>query len=421
MVNQIKVPAYLGLEKGYELGSPLNIPNGDINCEIKFYITSHALEHWSKKNLKSFEQATDVALTKFSEQNLKKFQRLLLIVLGKLIQHYKGFPSPIHLTEKLWFCFDKGYYPASCKNWSGDFKIIRICFNVDYLKESKSWITKTIKHELLHRISELHEGQDNTIRIISKWQDKLKEVIHENIIIVDKGVNELLDYYSKNLSKPKLTPERIEEIIKFFYKFSTKRFWNTISDSALCVIAIELDDMKFIAACIKRDKLGFYALETILKNIDLTMVHIIKNEPDERRRNFLLAALKLLQFMTCFSCMPFEAIAYGILGDGWRPRMKKHFARNLWKSWHKNKAAKNIDNFKKIVRETCSSEVASRFLRFYDSYLDIIKAQAIHNDPLNPNITQQIHNTECLRRGKKAYVILNNEFGKLFKELKKYE
>ena len=79
-----------------------------------------------------------------------------------------------------------------------------------------------------------------------------------------------------------------------------------------------------------------------------------------------------------------------------------------------------INDFKKIVITYCKSDVAEGFLRFYDRYLHIIEAQAIHNDPLNPNITQQIHNTEALSRGKEAYKALNREFNKLFLELKKY-
>ena len=74
-----------------------------------------------------------------------------------------------------------------------------------------------------------------------------------------------------------------------------------------------------------------------------------------------------------------------------------------------------------MVVKYCDPEVAKGFLRFYDHYLDIIKAQAIHNNPNNPNIRQQIHNTGCIERSKIAFRTLNVEFYKLFKDLKKPE
>ena len=40
---------------------------------------------------------------------------------------------------------------------------------------------------------------------------------------------------------------------------------------------------------------------------------------------------------------------------------------------------------------------------------------------INQNITQQIHNTGCLERGKIAYKTLDREFNVLFEKLNKHE
>jgi len=341
--------------------------------------------------------------------------------LDKLIQRFEGFPSKTNLTKKLLFCFDAFDSIASWKPLDKDYKAIGLWYNVNYLGISLSNIGSNIKHELFHMISEAHHGESNIRELIDKLQSELEKSINETKQIIDNGIYELLTYCEKNSLQHKLVPEKVIASVDIFYRVYSQMFWNIINDSALGVIAIELDDMEQIKFDVEKERKKIYNLKSKLKNINAIMTYTIKNEFDERKRNFLLYSLELLQFMTCFQHMPYESIAYGILGDDWRPRMRRHFARNLLKSWHKNRSSENIDDFKKIVITYCKSDVAEGFLRFYDRYLHIIEAQAIHNDPLNPNITQQIHNTEALSRGKEAYKALNREFNKLFLELKKYE
>jgi hypothetical protein len=415
----IKVLGYLGKDAGYKLGDSFIIHNGDIDCEITFYIMDDALGYWSAKNLKGGN--TDVALTKFYEQNFEKFKKILSAILGKLIQHFEGFPSKTNLAEKLVFCFDEFNDIASWKPLGKDYKAIGLWYNVNSLKISLSNIVSNVKHELFHVISEVHHGESNTRKRITPLQAKLEESIDKTRQTVDNGIQQLLVYCSQNRLEHKFNLEKILSSVGIFYVAYTDMFWNFINDSALGVIAIEIDDMEHIKFDVEKERRNLFKLTSKLKKINDLMAHTIKNEIDEKKRNFLLHTLELLQFMTCFQYMPYEAIAYGILGDDWRPKMKRHFARNLWKSWHKNKSSKNIEDFKKTVITYCKSDVAEGFLRFYDSYLHIIGAQAIHNNPLNPNITQQIHNTECLERGENAYRMLHEEFNKLFRELKKYE
>ena len=42
-------------------------------------------------------------------------------------------------------------------------------------------------------------------------------------------------------------------------------------------------------------------------------------------------------------------------------------------------------------------------------------------DPLNPEITKQIHNTESLHSAKEGYKLLNRLFYDLFKKVKEFE
>lgn len=411
----------LGWEEVYPLGELITIPNGDVNCRIIFCITARSLEYWYKKYYPKLSLDIEFALTELIRSWVGRYQKLLLNVLAGLIRQYRGFPSSIHKAEELYFCFDKLSLARASVLDFRYFKIIRISYDVDHLNEQEAIITNVIKHELFHIVSQMHEGEERTTQRISKFQDKLAKAIEQNKRTVDEGVKAILFYCGQMYKYNKSPAKEFEHLILSFYEYSKKNFWNLISDSALCVIAIELDDIEYIRVDIKRDQNRIVNLTGWLRYIINIWKHIMKKESDERKRNFSLSTLKLLQFILCFNDMPYNAIAYAILGDDWRPKKKRHFVRNFLKYFHRNKAQQNIDDFESVVKKYCHSEVAEGFLRFYDDYLHIIDAQAIHNYPLDPNITQQIHNTECLKRGIRAYATLNREFYKLFRELKSYE
>jgi hypothetical protein len=416
-----EVPSYSGqVSEGYEFGQKFRIPNGSINLEVSIGMPLNASIYWSRRYESSSSQNIVGRLNKFYGNNYKKFRQCTISVLDDLIKHYKGFLSPVYLTEKFWFCFDQGGFVSASENVSKDFKTIAVFFNVDYLNLSKFEIINLLKHELFHLIAELHEGQNNTIEAIDKLQNKLSSKINANSVIVCDGLNKLLDYCKKDQINHLITFEGFEKVLENFYERSANRFWNIVCDSALCVIAIELGDTSFIRWAIKKDLENISNLKKSLENIKKVRAYVIENELDEQRKNFLLASLNLIQFIVCLNNMPYDAIAYGVLGEDWRPKSKLNFIKNWWKSKHKNESSKNIDDFKNSVLHNCEPKVAEGFLRFYENYLHIIEAQAIHNNPFDPNITQQIHNIESIDRGKEAYVSLNREFFKLYKELEKY-
>ena len=402
--------------EGYQLGQPLSIDNGHVKCKITFSITHDALIYWVYNILKQKNLDINYFLTFFSQKYFYRFQKLLLSALGKLIWYYQGYPSSIYAAENIIFCFGGGGYLAACQQID-NFSTIIIWFNVDSLDMLDFEIINSLKHELLHIVSQLHERENVTKRLLIRWYRKLEGHILENKKTVDKGIKELIGYYQKNFPENDFFPKEIEKSIESFYWFSTKNFHSIVSDSALCVIAIELKDMEYINYTATRDEESVKALEMRLDNLNRIINLINKNEYEQKRKKFLLSSLKLFQFITCFEQMPYEAMAYGILGDNWQPKIKRHF----WEPLHNNQASKNIYEFKRIVKKYCKSDVAVGFLKFYDRYLNIIKASAIHNNPLNLSISQQVHNILFLRNTEEAYKTLNREFYILLKELKKYE
>ena len=422
MVSERKiVPAYSGQETGFDFEKPHKILNGNVECKIDFYVTSNALEYWSKNILGKKGIITNGLIQDFYEQNFERFSSMLISVFKIFIKRYGGFPSMRNPTERLLVTFDTFFGIASCKNLSGDFKLIGVRFNVAHLSLPDSEIVNVIKHELLHFIAEEIHGQRNTIEQIKKIQNESAISIEENRLLIENQVKRVIVYCHRNSFDAEKIAEEISISRDYFYKYASLKFSNLVSDSALCIIAMEVGDMDFVNNWINNDTLIINKLEDRLKEVDRIVSHVIDNETDEIKKEILLNTLRLLQFIECFNGMPFFAIAYGVLGENWTQRLKKGFFKIRRKNWHRNLSSKNIHDFERMVVKYCDSEVAKGFLRFYGHYLDIIKTQAIHNNPKNPNIRQQIHNTGCIERSKIAFRTLNVEFYRLFKDLKKPE
>lgn len=419
--GRILVPSYSGREIGFDFEKPYKIKNGDVDCKINFYITSNALEYWSRKILGQSGIITNGLIQEFYKRNCERIKSMLISIFKKFVQRYNGFPSQYNLTEHLWVTFDTFFGIASCKNLSGDFKLIGIRFDVSHLDLPDSEIIGVIKHELLHFVAEEIHGQKNTISHIREIQHESALSIEENKQLMENLVRKTVAYCHRNSFDAEKIAQQIETSMDYFYKYASEKFHNLVSDSALCIIAMEINDMDFVNIWIRQDASIIDEFEKRLKEIDRIMSHIIDNETDEKRKNLLLDTLRLLQFIECFNGMPFFAIAYGILGENWTHKVKRGFFRIRRKDWHRNLSSKNIYDFKRVVVRHCDPMIAKAFLRFYDDYLDIIKAQAIHNNPKNPNIKQQIHNTGCIERSKKAFRTLNAEFSLLLNGLKKHE
>lgn len=435
VLSQSKLQGILGSEADMPLGEPLIIENGTVDCGIFFYITQKAMEAWSKENLNMPDTPKANAglsmllrntrdfgalFRTFSNRNHARFTRLLRGLLMEIISHYGPFPSAKFPVQNIAFIFDVSESSASCSNVTKDFEIIKMKMSIDSLNLADAQLANFIKHELFHLIAELKEGQERVIIEVSKLQAAFSESINKDKKAIESSVQHLLDYCKRHSFHPEEFAEQFNMLVGYFYRYYAERFWNLVSDSALCIIAIELEDMDFVRSWIENDRSMVVGLGERLGNADAIMNHVIKEEPDQDKKKFFIQAIKIIQFMECFNGMPFFAIAYGVLGEGWKERMKGRILRNLRIRWHRNESSRNIYTFKALVKSYCHAEVSERFLRFYDAYLNIVKAQAIRNNPLDQNIRRQIHDTEAIQRSEEAYKILNQEFSSLFKELRKY-
>lgn len=438
-LEKTEKPVYHSFQIGFseylQLGESFSIENGNIEAVITMYVSPKALQSYSGSinpfaSPKPFILSYPEALTKFSKRYYNKYKEFLLDIFGYLIQKYKGFPSHAHLTKKVWFIFDISNSYQATVEWSSDFELVQIKFSVNSFNIPKSHRINTVMHELLHIISEVHQGEDRIRKLIERYQRKLEGVIEQNEKIFREGFYELIDnlsaYVPSSFNRPgreEYFTDLLRNSVDKFYTSTKDIFWNFIADAALCVIAIELDDLQFISYAVNRDTIRVEELRNSLIAIKNLQNETARKEKDNKRKIYFLQILKLVQFMLCVIKMPSEGIAYGILGEDWRPLNEKRsflMTFKFWqkgKVWHRNKSAKNIEDFKAVIIRYCDPDIAEGFLRFFDSFLAVVSAQTIHNDPLNPNITKQIFDTECLKRGKNAYKILNQEFNKLFRRL----
>lgn len=201
-------------------------------------------------------------------------------------------------------------------------------------------------------------------------------------------------------------------------------------DTAIGILAIELEYDEHLERDVERDIKRVNQLEGKLQQIE-SLRRTIDNSLVSNKK-LLFDVLKFLEFVACYNYMPFEAIAYGVLGDEWsrKNHFKKvnklnpvHIFRVLRGSPYRklkkgNKESKEIVRFENLIQKNCTPEVSKRFMDFYNQYLEMVKMQAIHNDPLNPNIEQQIHNTEAIELSEKAYKKLHKHASYLANKLR---
>ena len=413
------------------LGKLHILQNGSKECGICLYVRRPALIVWLQEYLQDPNPIiTGGKLDEFDERYFKRFRLMVVEVLKGLISHYGAFPSPQFPTENVAFIFDDSNSMASSKKISEDFMTIRIGVNIRYLEMNDAQMLEFIKHEMFHIIAEVKEGQKRLIERIKVLQRRFSGDISKDRKLLDSSVQHVLEYCREKSFNAKDFEEQINISVGYFYNYYAERFWNLVSDSALCVIAMELKDMSFIYTWVQSDKYIVVELGGRLEKLDGLMEHIIGNEPDKIRKEMLKAALKVIQFIDCFNGMPFFAIAYGILGEAWEERIPagktlvERFKKVLGRvhtTVNMNESGRNISTFKTYVKKYCDPEVAARFLKFYDSYLEIIKAQSIDNNLLDLNIIKQIHDTGAIQRSEEAYTILNREFGGLFSKLRRLE
>ena len=417
--SQRRVQSVLGEETNVILSDMAIIKNGPIECGISFFITRGAMIFW----LRNFNHDKDVVITSskvdaFTKKYCDRFRALLNENMVAIIKAYGAFPSVEFPAKNLAFVFESADRLASCESMTKNFEIIRIAINVDSMHLEDGQLYNFIKHELFHIIAKLKEGEDQVKLNVEKLQKNFSDQINREKKMLENGIRNIVEYCTgKRLSVGEIF-EQLQVSMQYFYKYYAEKFWNLVDDSALCIIAMELEDRKFIFAWIQNDKSMVYSLGERLENLCNLREHIAKNEIDRKKKMFLLETLKIIQFIECFNGMPFFAIAYGILGEGWKERIKGSILRKLHINWHRNESSLNIYTFKALVKKYCDVEVEKRFMKFYDSYLNVIKAQAIRNDPLEPNIQKQIHDTGAIERSKEAYAILNQEFSELFDEIR---
>jgi hypothetical protein len=301
-----------------------------------------------------------------------------------------------------------------------DYSQIGIEFNIEYIDLSDHEITNMMKHELLHVISGLHYRQDSVKISIGKFQNRLMKPIKENMMTLESNIRKFFLSYNQ---KSQENHEFIQEVIssfKYFYKYSTKKFWNIISDSALCMIAIEIGDKNFIDYWINADTTIVDQFEDRIKKFNKEFDKLnIERIGGTKATNEEFK--KALQYMDCFNGMPYFAVAMATFGH---KQLIGNKSSNFWKN-KKHKyhnqielELKNIERFKGIIENYTHKNVKEEFLKFYQQYLKIFEAQSKSPDPLNADLTFQIHNKESLSKGRLSYKLLNRGFYSILKGIK---
>lgn len=345
------------------------------------------------------------------KQALEMHRTIILDLLVKLIVRFGGFPIISELAKDIYYLFDNSLAVTASigRDKAG---IIYLTINNSEFATPDA-IRNVLVHELYHLINEYHYKQNEIYVLIEQWNQKLKKHSEANERELLGNTDILVNFIQAN-SDIYLEGQAYSKV-KRFYKTAAQVFWNYVMDTSLGIVAIELDDKQYIDHMAESDRRRINDFDSQTDILNRCRKIIDYKKPIEKQ--FYLSMLEILQFMTCYINMPVFSIAWGVLSQS-----------RKWESKHPYFKLRNdmapselIDVFKASVKSKCSREVSAYFLDFYEAYLDIVNAGAVHNNPLNPNIEKQIFDTECLKRASKAFKLLNRYFSRLLVEMRKHQ
>jgi hypothetical protein len=401
---------------------PQFINNGSIKTKVIFkflrntikpYVDDETLKtHFPRNKILNENHPIEVLNYFYNSEEFLFFSKTLDDCIQKIARKHKGFPSATHLTKEIRIEFGNTGL-ALVRYKENDFHTIEINCNVKYLYPL-GMVTGMLTHELYHIIAKFHHGEEVQAENLRKWERKLFNAVLSN----KKQIEAWLATAEKELGSGFNVRPHIS--FEVFYRDVTRIYWNKLVDAGLNIIAMELEDEKYIQYELARsshlnelNKGPFEALQLIAQKIKSN------SALGERKKKFYISYLCLLEFISCYTEMPYNIVPYASIDDYWHPK-KKFFFVFKERNYH-NTAKEQIKIFEAQILKYFEPEAATAFLKFWNFYKKIVKHMNIWTDPLNPDITGKIHNVESLHSAREGIKLLNRLFNQLFKGVKKYE
>jgi len=384
-----------------------------LKTAIDTYINEPQLNKYYPKSESLLISNYDISLNYFFQsKEFANFKLLFEECLKQIIKKYKGFPSALHTTKLIIIQFrDEG--TLSVFHEPEIFETIKIYYNISRLWYSDKTNRVDITHELYHVISAFHEDQDIQSKKLKAWENKLYKSVLEN----RNEVNKWIEIMQKELNYENNPLKHMD--LDLFYNNNRKIYWNILLDSALNIIAIELEDEEYIKnelnynSSLKYNEETFYALKQITENIKNNL------NLNKKKKEFLISLMILLQFIKCYNCMPINVIPYALINN--YPH-KKNSLFNLFENENTQKIAQShIFKFENQVKLYFEPEAVNSFFLFWEQYKKIIIDMDIRKDSTTQDITRKIHNIESLESAKEGYKLLNRVFRDLFLKVKENE
>jgi hypothetical protein len=461
MYKKVMVPILgkFAQEEGFLIEEDVPVKNGDIEAKVSFYITRMAIISYFHNFLIKADTIEEV-ISDYIERHQPRIKNIFLTAIEKLSTPYRGSSSTLQNISDFRLLVYVGTGAGYC-GFSGFELPLWIGIGEMAVKNHINWnglVAHVLSHELYHVAADIHDEQGKQTKSLQKRRNRLEVAIKRNRIQIKRGIEAYLKVFEKSNSKqPRMkirdivasgyasrtssddfvyglthveTRQNIEfielrELQIFLHKFFGEwpgSFCNRINDSALCVIALTIQDKEFINGATNIDK---FLVSDSHQNFQYIKEHLEYIEYNAgSKKDFFLHLMKLLQFITCFCYMPYLSVAYGVLGEDIKPVKKIHIIRRLRRRYERkrpNQSNEVINQFKDTVNEYCEPDVASGFLRFFESYLDAVKTMSIYIDPCNPDIIKEIHDRNCRKKASQTFKILNREFNLLLSEFKKYK
>lgn len=404
----IWVPTYTGNEKGYTLGYS-RINNGNVGTVLQFAISEKGLNRFietqpptsSPENNRSMLEATAMMF----KSNISK-------IIEVMVRKYGGFPSQSINSENIMICFDILDGKAVHANVSKDLKKIVIWIDIDMMAKGRyNEIFMPLRHEIYHVIAQAQHSQHKMGVLIQAWKKRLDPYVEKNKRTMSKGIIHFLEYsrIGENISR-----DEARTLVLSFQKFfdvSYEQFHNMVADSALCIIAMEIEDIDYINERMSFDRQDIVQLKNNLAQLEAYYKHARKlrdyDHPEFSlvRAMYIRSVLNAMSFVYFFNHLPINAIAIHALSRSEWGRDHPYVRYGKYYAY----ANKVVEEYKEVIKKHFNIPNEG-FLKFFEAYASIAQAQAIHINPNDPNVKQEMYNKGAMVKANEAFKILNGQF-----------
>jgi hypothetical protein len=357
--------------------------NEDTPIFFEASIQTGVIENFALENKISLQNLPAV-LSLFYKLWIKEKVDLVSEIIQKMIRKYRGFPSHVVQTETIHLLIINGGHSVAACRWQG---VMYGKKDIDLFMTYKPTASLTsmlpfryiITHELMHPISYFYESENLVKREINHNLGPQLATIE---LFRKQQEKQIQDFIIKTQSKIDIDRLRRVFTIKLSCILDNEGhyFYNIFKDSALTILAMELQDDYYILCALQYEEKTISDFENHLRSYSS-----LDTKGDNSFKN-------LLFYIFAINYAPIASVAIGTHN---KERFRDGTKNPYYKSKFEDRSLLIIQRYKEAITKYSSPEVLPKILSFFTNYIACIKSQieyeGIDLNPNQPSVKNRIH------------------------------